>query len=141
MKKIKIVGERRTGRSTMLINSMFVHLIDDTLKEDLVMIASASNAMGRQQLNNGLVEKLSSSKINFSASINKIEVNGRTCLFLPPDPRSFIGIKFDYVFLDNVEFFDSRFIDFIDTIIRPNVIVVQTHEEKSLFFKEVPHKD
>lgn len=140
MKKINIIGERQTGKSTLLIHSMFVHLIDKQLPTEFTMIASAPNVGMRRILFDGLIDRLKESGIKYTASVDFISVEGRMCKFLAPLPSEFIGRNFDYVFLDNVDYFDKRFLDFIDMIIRPNVIVVQTQEDKSTQNAVIPVK-
>lgn len=139
MKKLQILGERQSGKSTMLVESMFVHLTDESLRKDLIMVASSHNKIAIRHLKKALINKLAANKleVNVVEKENLIQVGDRTCLFLDPTPGAFIGRSFDYVFLDNADFLGNNFLNFIDMIVRPYAVVIQTQDIKSFFNQKV----
>jgi len=127
MKKITISGDRRVGKTSFLANSIINHLTDPRVKSEACLVASAPSQGMVRNLHNRIIEQLKLTGEKFSYDYNEIRVGDKKCRFVSPDPIYFIGLQIDYIFLDEATYFPKSFLDFIDTIMRPNVVVIQTH--------------
>jgi len=140
-KILKLSGDRQSGRTTFLVNSIFVHLLDPSLSNDISLVVSAPTTGSRLLLAENIISKLEKANENFSSSRDvgeiKIIVGKKVCRIVPPEPRFFIGHKINYIFLDNADYLDEAFKDFIDLIMRPNVVVLQTVEQESVYLSDI----
>lgn len=130
--RITVTGDRCSGRTTLLINSIVAHLTDPRLKDDVQLIASAGVQSQNRNLFERILNELQARDVEVTRAVHtylEIEVGKRKLRIVPAKPESFIGHQFDYVFLDNFDFMDKGFQLFMDEIIRPFVVVVQTNME------------
>lgn len=126
MKKISKGGNRQSGKTTTLIDSILSHITDQRTKPGASLIVSGANYLNTRYLNKLVIEKLTESKIGFIANGDKILVENKRVSFVAPQMQNYICVDIDFIFLDDVEQMESNFMEFIDTIIRPHVVVIQT---------------
>lgn len=133
MAKVSITGGRRAGKTTFLIDSIVGHITDPELKTDASLVVCAPTQHMIKLIKDAVVAKLERRKVIFShrsgSNRNSITVDNKTIKFLPTTYSLFIGISIDYLFLDNVEQMPVEFMSFVDMIMRPSVIVIQTYDD------------
>ena len=133
MAKVSITGGRKAGKTTFLIDSIVGHITDPELKTDASLVVCAPDKQMLKLIQDAVVAKLERRKVTFAhRSVSRkgsITVDNKTIKFLPTEYTLFIGISIDYLFLDNVEQMPVEFMSFIDMIMRPSVIVIQTYDD------------
>lgn len=140
MKDHIIIGGRQTGRSTLLVNSIFVHFIDELFKESFDMVVAAPTRTMVMDLKEEVVKKLDAADVNFSHSVDRISVGNRNCKFIFGGSSDRLrGLGFDFLFIDNVDLMSDEFTEYVDTCVRPQAVVIQTMERKTPFSRDVPH--
>jgi predicted AAA+ superfamily ATPase len=137
LKRINTIsGTRRSGKTEILANSIFAHLMDASLKDKRILVYTASSFMINDLLER-ITKKLPTDKnisISKANSSAKITCNDTTATFKTvginktefPFMEDFIGRQVDYLFLDQVDYMPTEFTKFIDTFVRPNIVVIQT---------------
>lgn len=134
MKNIKISGDRQLGKSNILVDSIVTHVLDEGVKSDVKIVVTAPNQASRKTLQSLVAKVLHQKGVEFRSVIpiatgnGSITIQDKTITFLIPEMKYFIGRQIDYVFIDRSDMMEAGFTDFIDTIIKPFVIVVETQD-------------
>lgn len=129
MNKVSITGGRGIGKTVVLVDSIVGHITDPELKEDAALIVCSATIQMNRTIKEAIVAKLQRRKVKFSHRNNKITVGKKSIKFLRAEYSQFIGVDIDYIFIDNIGAMPEEFVKFIDMIMRPNVVVVQTYED------------
>jgi hypothetical protein len=129
MNKVSITGGRQIGKAALLVDSIVGHITDPELKDDAALVVCSATPQMNRAIKEAVVAKLQRRKVKFSHRNNKITIGKKSIRFLRAEYSQFIGISIDYIFIDNVGLMPGEFVKFVDMIMRPNVVVIQTYED------------
>jgi tRNA(Met) C34 N-acetyltransferase TmcA len=141
MKSLKISGDRQVGKSNILAESIMTHILDDGIKNNVNIVATAPTISARKALQASVTKKLNDVGVEFRSVIPMASGNGsinlnnnRSITFVVPNMKYFVGREIDYIFIDNSDMMEVGFMDFINMVMKPFVIVVET-QNRSKFPK------
>lgn len=125
MKKINITGERQSGKTTLLVQSIIYHLTDDTLPDDTTILICAPGFYHMKAL-----EKLVDSKLPFESVLRRgnreiIMKSGKKAMFIYDSPNVVRGTVPNYIFIDNGDLMSDQFKDTINSM-RGFSVVIET---------------
>jgi hypothetical protein len=129
MKKITITADRLGGKTKMLSDSIVTHMLDPNLKPDLRLVVTAPYKVMLDQLRESVRDKMPDVpgfKYVITGTSSYIELGKRRINFLMPQMQEMIGREMDYLFVDNIDLMPKGFQDFLDAIVRPYIVVIQT---------------
>ncbi len=136
MRKLRLEGERGSGKTTQLANIIVNHLTDPSIKPETGLLAVAPNQMMVKLLFEKVCNMLLDRKILIQRAVHtprmEIVIDGRKIVFSHATPNAIVTNKVDYLFIDEVDYIQKEFMDFVNVVARGAAVVIQTGAPKSV---------